>query len=82
MSTYIKFKFDESSEAGQYFVRCAQIRQISLSSLFCKLQEVIAKDELVLSILDDDNKPAILKDRRQRYSHQRNRKANLLNRDH
>lgn len=56
---WIKFKIDEDSEEGQYFLKCAEIRKISATSLFKRLSDAINKDQMVLSILDDDSKPVI-----------------------
>lgn len=56
---YIKFEFDEKSEAGKYFINCAKIRNLSLRGLFVRLFNEISEDQLVLSILDDDSKPSI-----------------------
>lgn len=41
-----------------YLDSCARIRDISRTRLAEQLLEVIASDQLVLSVLDDDSKPA------------------------
>lgn len=51
-------EFDENDEAGRYLLACARIRDISTKRLVNRLFETIATDQLVLSILDDDSKPA------------------------
>lgn len=43
---------------GDYLERCARIRKISRHRLVRRLIEAIAKDQLVLGILDDESKPA------------------------
>lgn len=53
MQTLIKIP--DKHEA--YFDACARIRDISKTALFAKLIEVIGRDQLVLSVLDDDSKP-------------------------
>jgi hypothetical protein len=53
----IRFPFDESSDEGRYLIACARIRNCSMTSLGKRLLEAIAKDQMVLSILDDDSKP-------------------------
>ena len=40
-----------------YLKRCARIRQTSVFQLTQRLFRTIAKDELVLAILDDDSRP-------------------------
>lgn len=42
-------------DALAYFDSCARIRNITTTRLFARLAEVIAKDQLVLSILDDNS---------------------------
>lgn len=48
---------DDASEAGRYFAACARIRDISATQLVRRMVDVIASDQLVLSILDDGSKP-------------------------
>lgn len=48
---------DISAEHITYFDTCARIRDISRTRLLERLLEMIAQDELVLSVLDDDSKP-------------------------
>lgn len=50
---HITIKIDEQSEAGAYFMRCARIRDISTRGLVVRLLDVIAKDLMVSSVLDD-----------------------------
>jgi len=49
---------DFTDEHDAYFDACARIRDISKTALITKLLDVIARDQLVLSILDDDSKPS------------------------
>lgn len=58
---WIKFNFDEYSEEGRYFLACARIRNCSATALYKRLFDAVVKDQLVLSILDDDSKPEIRK---------------------
>jgi hypothetical protein len=44
-------------ESGEYLVRCARIRDITVVKLVRDLLDVIARDQLVLAILDDDGRP-------------------------
>jgi hypothetical protein len=46
-----------SAEERAYFQRCASIRRTSVTNLYGKLIEVIARDQIVLAVLDDDSKP-------------------------
>lgn len=46
-----------SPKAEEYLASCARIRDVTLTALVTRLIEVIAQDQLVLSILDDDSKP-------------------------
>lgn len=49
--------FNFTAEEAEYLDRCARTRCISRSALLRRLIRTIARDELVLSILDDDSKP-------------------------
>ena len=53
MQVYVQF--DRNSEAGAYLVACARIRKMSVSHLFKTVMETVAKDQLVLAVLDDDS---------------------------
>jgi hypothetical protein len=44
------------NERGAYIVRCARIRNITVTALLRELVDTIIDDELVLAILDDDGK--------------------------
>lgn len=44
-------------EHEPYFDSCARLRDISKTALLARLIDVIGRDQLVLSILDDDSKP-------------------------
>jgi hypothetical protein len=44
-------------EYGPYLDACARIRNMSKTALLGRLIEIIGRDQLVLSILDDDSKP-------------------------
>jgi hypothetical protein len=44
-------------ERFEYFEACACIRGITVTRLFERLAQIIADDQLVLGILDDDSKP-------------------------
>lgn len=54
-------------EYEAYFDACARMRDISVTALMTKLLDVIGRDQLVLSILDDDSKPAPKKKHEQGY---------------
>lgn len=41
-----------------YLQQCARIRCISVTRLVTRLLDAIARDQLVLSVLDDDSKPS------------------------
>jgi hypothetical protein len=45
-------------EQYRYLERCARIRRISITRLVSRLITVIASEQLVLSVLDDDSKPS------------------------
>jgi len=46
-----------SPEDRAYFQRCASIRRTSVNNLYGRLIETIAKDQMVLAVLDDDSQP-------------------------
>lgn len=48
---------DFTDEHDGYFDACARLRDISKTALLKRLLDVIGRDQLVLSILDDDSKP-------------------------
>ena len=52
----ILVKVDLESDGGRYLVSCARIRNIGMPVLLRRLVDVIAQDQMVLSILDDDSK--------------------------
>lgn len=54
----LKHSIDTSTEEGRYLLTCARIRKCSTVALVKRLLEVVMKDQLVLSILDDESKPA------------------------
>lgn len=49
---------DLSEDDERYLEACARIRGISVTRLFQRVLNLVAKDQLVLSILDDDSKRA------------------------
>jgi hypothetical protein len=53
----MRLNFTLSPECRGYMQRCAAIRQTSVTSLCSKLIETIARDQLVLPVLDDDSQP-------------------------
>lgn len=63
MQVFIKIP----DEYEPYFDACARIRDISKTALFTRLLEAIGRDQLVLSVLDDDSKPAPQKKGAHRY---------------
>lgn len=48
---------DLDDEAEGYIERCARIRQISRKRLLQRVINTVSRDQLVLSILDDDSQP-------------------------
>jgi len=56
-----------SDEDKTYLIRCASIRKTSLTVLYQKLIEMIARDQLVLAVLDDDSQPFKGQERRYQY---------------
>jgi hypothetical protein len=46
-----------ADEHGPYFNACARLRNMSIAALLGRLVDIIGRDQLVLSILDDDSKP-------------------------
>lgn len=48
---------DVAPELDSYFESCARLRDISKTALMNRLVELIGRDQLVLSVLDDDSKP-------------------------
>ncbi len=53
MSVRRNLEFTLTPEQLAYLVKCARIRNISVNGLVRRLMDVIARDELVMSILDD-----------------------------
>lgn len=49
---------DVAPDLDGYFEACARVRNISKTRLLNRLVNVIGRDQLVLSILDDDSKPS------------------------
>lgn len=47
---------DLSEESERYLEACARIRGISLTRLLQRVLKMVADDQMVLSILDDDSK--------------------------
>lgn len=47
-----------STEEGQYLQHCAKVRDISMTSLLRELVRTIAREKLVLAVLDDGNDQA------------------------
>jgi hypothetical protein len=41
---------------GEYIVRCAKIRDMTVTALVRELIDTIIEDQLVLAVLDDDGK--------------------------
>ena len=56
-----------SDEDRTYMIRCASLRQTSLTALYSKLIETIAHDQLVLAVLDDNSQPFKGQERRYQY---------------
>lgn len=57
MTSCLKFQFRNfASEYVRYFEACARIRELSRPALIRKLLEMIAEEQLVLAILDDDSR--------------------------
>lgn len=55
---YLRHSIDTNTDEGRYLIACARIRKCSASALVKRLLEVVMKDQLVLSVLDDESKPA------------------------
>ena len=49
---------DTSSDIDPYLESCARLRDISKTALLNRLIDVIGRDQLVLSVLDDDSRPS------------------------
>jgi hypothetical protein len=47
-----------NEEDKAYMQRCAAIRQTSVTALYERLIKTIARDKIVLAVLDDDSKPS------------------------
>lgn len=52
----VRVRMNEQTEKGRYFDACARIRGISTGALLNRLLTVIAKDQMVAAILDDEDK--------------------------
>lgn len=64
--TLIHTEFDHTTDDWQYMIACARIRDLTLPSLIKRLVTVIARDQLVLAVLDDDGEQRL---NRERYEH-------------
>jgi hypothetical protein len=53
----INFAMNIADDHKAYLQRCACIRQTSLQNLCRRIIEVIARDQMVLAILDDQSQP-------------------------
>lgn len=53
------FHIDISPQEAAYLDKCARIRGVAPNSLVKRLLKTICRDQLVLSILDDDSAPGI-----------------------
>lgn len=53
----VRVLVDVAPDLDAYFEACARVRNISKTRLMNRLVNVIGRDQLVLSILDDDSKP-------------------------
>lgn len=60
MQHYFSFPIDLDSDAGRYFTSCARIRNICMRSLMKRVIDVIAHDQLMTAILDDDGRTMVL----------------------
>lgn len=69
----IQIELEEDSEAERYFAACARIRNISPRALFRRLIDTIAKDQMVASVLDDEDEMA--KRRKGEHRHRTNQTA-------
>ena len=58
---YLNTSIDRDSESGRYFISCARIRGVGVSTLLGRLVSTIAQDKLVTAVLDDDSKRSRLK---------------------
>lgn len=58
---HLNTSIDRDSVHGRYIVSCARIRGIATATLLRRLVQVIAQDQLVQAILDDDSKRARLR---------------------
>ena len=58
---HINTSFDRESESGQYFISCARIRGLGVSTLVSWLIHTIAEDRLVQAVLDDGGRRARLR---------------------
>lgn len=45
------------TDGESYLIACARIRNVSVATLVRELIDVIARDQLVLATLDDEEKP-------------------------
>lgn len=48
---------DVAPDLDAYFEACARVRNISKTRLMNRLVAAIGRDQLVLSVLDDDSRP-------------------------
>jgi hypothetical protein len=50
---HLTIQVDQDTDHGRYLIACARLRNISMTGLMFRLIDTIARDQLVVSVLDD-----------------------------
>jgi hypothetical protein len=51
---HVDLRVPIESEEGQYLVKCARIRDVTVTHLIKSVLATVARDQLVAAVLDDD----------------------------
>jgi hypothetical protein len=60
---HIDLRVPIESEEGQYLVKCARIRDVTVTHLIKRVLTTVAQDQLVAAVLDDDGRRVSRHDR-------------------
>lgn len=55
IAMHIDLRVPIDTEEGQYLVRCARIRDVTITHLLRRVVNAVARDQLVAAVLDDND---------------------------
>lgn len=64
---FVQLDIDPDTEAGQYFFRCARIRNITPSSLLKRLVDTMTDEQMIPAVLDDQDDMLVRRKGEHRY---------------